>query len=313
MKWLPAWHTTSTTCSAYKVEIVKDSLSLVSQRWEDAAKSRGIDYSISTEFDPVPQVAGDETELREVFTNIFINAMDAMPGGGELRIHVGSSDGQVFAAVKDTGQGMTKEVQEKIFNPFFSTKGNAGNGLGMSVVYGIVSRHKGKIQVQSEVGKGSVITVILPADSNFSRQEATSTDAGPPSRQKARFLIIDDDDHIRSVLTRMLSSQGHEVLTASGARQGLRLFRDQLPDVVVTELGMTDSRGLDVASAVKSSDTKIPVILMTGGGTTLVEEEARKSGVDFIISKPFQFPEFERILNKILAPARIRKRSKWVG
>ena len=282
------------------VEIINDTLSLTRTRWEDAAQQQGVHYAVSTELEPVQQVAGEESELREVFTNIVLNALDAMPGGGPLHIHVGSRDDQVFASMTDTGYGMTKEVQEKIFDPFFTTKGKAGNGLGMSVTYGIISRHKGQIQVQSEIGKGSTITVIVPANADLSGQEAPSTDASPPPRKKGRFLIIDDEAQIRDMLAEMLSAQGHEVFTASGGQQGLQVFKDQLPDLVVTDLGMPGVSGLDVANAVKAANSRIPVILMTGWGMTLAEEEVRKNGVDFIISKPFQLPEMERILNQIL-------------
>ncbi len=284
------------------VEIINDTLSLTRTRWENAAQKQGVHYSVSTEFDPAEHVAGEESELREVFTNIVLNALDAMPGGGSLHIHVGSRDDQVFASITDTGYGMTKEVQEKIFDPFFTTKGKAGNGLGMSVTYGIIARHKGQIGVQSEIGKGSTITVIMPANADLSGQEAPSTGASPPPRKKGRFLIIDDEAQIRDMLAEMLSAQGHEVFTASGGQQGLQVFKDQLPDLVVTDLGMPGVSGLDVANAVKAANSRIPVILMTGWGMTLAEEEVRKNGVDFIISKPFQLPEMERILNQILVP-----------
>jgi two-component system OmpR family response regulator len=130
-------------------------------------------------------------------------------------------------------------------------------------------------------------------------------DAAASPETNARFLLIDDDDLIRSMLADMLRAQGHEVFTAAAGRQGLRVFKDRNPDLVVTDLTLPDLSGLEVASAVKAADAQVPVVLITGGGTNLIEQDIHKNGVDFILRKPFQLPEVEKILNEM-----VRNRSK---
>lgn len=280
------------------VQVIEDTLSMTRTRWEDSAHVNGIQYTITTEYDTVLPVAGESSELIEVFTNVIFNALDAMPSGGSIHVRAWTQDNRVFATVTDTGRGMTEEIRRRVFDPFFTTKGVKGNGLGMSVAYGIINRHKGEIEVESEVGKGTTVKISLPVNLNAARQSVE--EAVLPQKKTGRFLIVDDEDPIRDLLAEMLVEQGHEVLTASGGREGLEIFRTQTPDLVITDLGMPEVSGWDVATGVKALKPATIVILMTGWGITLDKDKAREKGVDVVLSKPFQISEVQKILNEML-------------
>jgi signal transduction histidine kinase len=280
------------------IQVIEDTLSMTRTRWEDSAHVSGIQYAITTQYEPIQPVAGDSSELREVFTNVIFNALDAMPNGGRIHIRVWSEDRQVLATVSDTGRGMTEEVRRKVFDPFFTTKGVKGNGLGMSVAYGIITRHKGEIEIDTEIGKGTTIRITLPVNLSANRQD---TPVPVMSRKKiGRFLIIDDEAPIRDLLAEMLAEQGHLVLTASGGKEGLEIFKSQTPDMVITDLGMPEVSGWDVANTVKEMSPATSVILMTGWGITLDRDKAKEKGVDVIVSKPFQISEMQKVLNEML-------------
>jgi len=279
-------------------QVIEDTLSLTRARWEDSAHVSGIQYSVTTQYEPILPVAGVSSELREVFTNIIFNALDAMPSGGKIHIHVGTDGNRVFAHVRDTGRGMTEEVRKRVFDPFFTTKGIKGNGLGMSVAYGIVTRHKGEIEVESQYGQGSTIKVTLPVNLEVPRQDP-AVDVSP-QKKVGRFLVIDDEAPIRELLAEMLIQQGHQVLTASGGKEGLEIFRDQVPELVITDLGMPEISGWDVATTVKAVNPSTSVILMTGWGITLDKDKARHRGVDVIVAKPFQIGEMQKVLNDVI-------------
>lgn len=280
------------------VQVIEDTLSMTRTRWETSAHVNGIQYTVTTQFDNVLPIAGESSELIEVLTNIIFNALDAMPSGGSLHIRAGTQDDRVFASVTDTGRGMTEEIRRRVFDPFFTTKGVKGNGLGMSVAYGIMSRHKGDIEIESEVGRGTTVRIFLPVNLHAVRQIAEV--AVKPQKRTGRFLIVDDEDPIRDLLAEMLVEQGHEVYTASGGREGLEIFKARMPDLVITDLGMPEVSGWDVATGVKALSPNASVIMMTGWGITLDKDRARERGVDVILSKPFQISEIQKVLNEIL-------------
>ena len=279
--------------------IVEEVIELTRSRWKDEAQAFGVAYDIRVETSPVPPVAGDPSELREALTNLLFNALDAMPQGGQVTFQIGGENGCVHCIVSDTGIGMTEEVRQRVFDPFFTTKGPRGTGLGLSVVYGIVARHKGNIEVETEVGKGSAFAIRLPIC--FKVPDATlSLPSAPPARS-ARILVIDDEPEIREVLSDLLTRQGHAVATSADGKSGVTRLQDRSFDLVITDLAMSGQTGWQVASSVKLSNPEVPVIMLTGYGDQIDPKEARARGVNFLLSKPFALEDISTVVAQALA------------
>ncbi|MEO1334058.1 MAG: ATP-binding protein [Myxococcota bacterium] len=244
----------------------------------------------------VPQVLGDAVELREALGNLINNALDAMPHGGRLTVRTGGDGGPWFE-VEDTGIGMAPETANRIFDPFFSTKGDQGSGLGLSVTYAIVQRHGGRFEVDSERNRGTRIRVYLedaqvsgdwPTAAASSDNESDTPDV---TRQGARVLLIEDDVAVRDVLADILRTGEHQVITAANGVEGLRRFAENEFDMVLTDLGMPEMDGWAVARAVKEQQPDMPVGLITGWGSELDDTDLTARGVDVLVSKPVRFSD----------------------
>lgn len=267
-------------------EIVENALEFTRTKWKDDAEPRGIKFNIQREFHPIPSTAGSASELREVFTNLIKNAIDAMPQGGAINIKTYQKDSHIAVQVKDTGVGLAPSIRERIFDPFFTTKGPQSSGLGMSVSYGIVHRHRGTIEVDSIQGKGTTFTVKIPISEKITGEEQVKPT--PERRGRARVLVIEDEDDVRSILSDILTDGGHEVETASDGAQGLELFSKKDFDLVFTDLGMPGMSGWQVAEKVKQINRNVPVALITGWNIEPKESEMTSNGVDLIVYKPFE-------------------------
>lgn len=276
-------------------QVVQEAIEITKPRWRDQAQQEGKLINIETEFAQIPPVSGNATELVDVVTNMISNAVDAMPNGGCLRFRLSSNNqNQVVLKVADNGQGMSPEIQHKIFFPFFTTKGVKSTGLGLSVVYGTISRHKGTITVESREGQGTTFTITLPV-CKLTEQERPQA-LCPPIGTTLRVLMIDDDENIREIFQDMLSLDGHNIRTAGGGVEALALFDREPFDVVITDLGMPGMSGWDIARAVKERNPCTPVILVTGWGAQVKEGEVKKRGVDLVITKPFQLEQIRQAL-----------------
>ena len=244
----------------------------------------------------VPQILGDAVELREAMTNLIHNAMDAMPHGGRLTVRTGTEGGPWFE-VEDSGIGMDQETVNRIFDPFFSTKGDQGSGLGLSVTYAIVQRHGGRFEVDSARNKGTRIRVYLEealasGDWPSVPDPATSpTEAPAVPRQGARLLLIEDDVAVRDVLADILRTGEHDVVAAADGREGLQHFAESEFDMVLTDLGMPEMDGWAVAQAIKAQRPEVPVGLITGWGSEIDDTDLQARGVDVLIAKPVRVSE----------------------
>ncbi len=279
--------------------IVREALELTRGRWKDEAQIRGVTYAVTTELAEVPPIAGEAAELREVFTNLLLNAVDAMPDGGRIHLAVRPVDGAVLATVRDTGPGMPPEVRERVFEPFFTTKGPRSTGLGLSVAYGIVQRHGGRIEVESVPGHGATFTLRLPAVEGIRRE---SVPAEPPVPAlaggfPARVLVIDDEPSVREVIVDILRSAGHIPLAAEDGPSGLALLeRVGTPDLALIDLGLPGMSGWEVAARLRQSRPHVPLVLVTGWGDRLDPAELERSGICQVIAKPFQTAQVLRVV-----------------
>jgi CheY-like chemotaxis protein/anti-sigma regulatory factor (Ser/Thr protein kinase) len=279
--------------------LARDAIDLTRPRWRDVAQSRGAAIEIVRQLQPVTPIAGRPAELREVLTNLIINAVDALPRGGTITISTydeQAADGSdtVVVEVADTGTGMTPEVRARIFDPFFTTKGEQGTGLGLAVSLGIVQSHGGQIEVESEIGRGTRFIIRLPvrAADQVARHRSPRTVAVTPGH----ILFVEGEAMIRDATVRLLSRWGHKVTPAAGGAEALQLFMPDLYDVVISDLGMPDMNGWELLAQIKQRDRRVPTVLITGWGRQVSDEEARARGVDFVIEKPFDQDDLRAVL-----------------
>src|SRR5216683_3069989 len=269
-------------------QLVQEVVELTRPRWQDEAQLRGSRIEIAVEAGVIGAAAGEPAPLREVLMNLLLNAADSISQAGKITLKTWTRDDRVYCSVADTGGGMPEEVRRRALEPFFTTKGPKATGLGLSVAYGTVQRYGGTLTVESTEGQGTTVEVSLPTASAAASIAGTPT--GPRSAPVVplRILVIDDELQVRATLAEMLEEQGHSVTQAPGGREGLSYLdaNPQLVDVVVTDLGMPDMNGWDVAKAIQSRWPQLPVGLITGWGETQITREER-SRVNFVITKPF--------------------------
>ncbi len=284
-------------------EVVREVIELTRPRWQDQAHVQGITIEVVPRLGEVPAVAGEASSLREVIMNLLLNALDALPRGGTVTITTRASDGGAACSVADDGVGMADDVRHRALEPFFTTKGPHNTGLGLSVAHGIVQRHRGELDVQSRVGEGTVVTLRLPRTDAAADEDQAPLAPPPPPPLSLRILLIEDEARVRATLADVFAALGHTVLQAGGGRAGLEVLeRGERVDVVITDLGMPEMNGWDVARAIKARWPDLPVGLVTGwalGGELSPEEVGR---VDFVIAKPYEI----EALQAALAPFRPR-------
>ena len=286
-------------------EIIKDVIDFTGTKWKDEAEAKGITISIKTSLAELPPVVGNASELREVFTNLVFNSIEAMPISGQIQIKTAVSGEMVSVSFSDSGEGMSEEVRSKVFDPFFSTKAHKGTGLGMSLSYNIVSKHRGEINVESTEGEGTTFTILLPIQSEAEKSETKeSATAIPAELETANILVVDDDENIRDVFFDFLTYHNHCISLASDGKEALALFKTGNYDAVITDLGMHGMSGLELASSIKDIDPKTPVILITGWNPEINDNSAKQRNVDFEMTKPF---DLNQVLDVIAKAMKLRK------
>jgi nitrogen-specific signal transduction histidine kinase len=281
--------------------LAQDAMTLTRPLWKDEAEARGVRVDVVTDLEEGPAVLGSATELREAVTNVILNAIDAMPQGGRLGLATRSRDGGVEVTVSDSGEGMSEETRRRIFEPFFSTRTPTRSGLGLSVVYGIVTRHRGRIEVISEVRQGTRVTIWLPAAAPAQEPARPAAEtAGDAGSRPASILVIDDESQLREMLVDALTQDGHRVESAADGLSGLARFQSGAFDIVVTDLSLPERSGLEVARAVKSLRPNTPVVLITGWGHLVDPGRLREHGVDLTLVKPFRLDRVLAVVNDAL-------------
>ena len=268
--------------------IIDDVVEFTRIKWEGEASRAGRKIRVHNEVASDAVVNGNAAELREVFTNVVLNAISAMPSGGLVHVEGGAISGErVRIAVRDSGVGMSESVREGIFEPFFTTKDRKGSGLGMSIVYGIVMRHGGTVSVDSRLGFGTTIVVDLPRASEVAIAPESAPTPSPAKGSGQRVLVVDDDEGIRLLLRELLRRGGYDVLEAASGLEALQVFDQAAIDLVITDLGMAPMTGTEMATMLKARNSSIPVILLTGWAMELDTDEAPQQYIDAVIGKPF--------------------------
>jgi signal transduction histidine kinase len=294
--------------------LVEQVVDMTRPRWRDIPQSNGLTIEVETDLAPdVPKLGGIESEVREAITNLVLNAVDAMPAGGKITVKTrairsdGSKNGNkhplsVTVDITDTGTGMDEDTRKRCLEPFFSTKGKRGTGLGLAMVYGVMERHEGDIQIQSEIGKGTTFRLVFPvrAQSHAMPEEKDSNGGIRPMQ----ILCIDDEAVLRELLKEMLERDGHDVVLTDNGKAGLEEFRIATErhrpfDVVITDLGMPHLDGRQVAKTIKHHSPRTPVVMLTGWGAFMKEDGTGPEDVDGILSKPPRSRELRDMLRRV--------------
>ncbi len=279
--------------------VIRNAVEMTKPKWKYEAETLGIAIDVEQILGDVPPTAGNPSELTQVISNLIFNAVEAMPRGGRITLS-SRADGDVIAVtVADTGSGMSKAVQAHIFDPFFTTK-ETGQGLGMSIVYGILARHGGEITVESGENLGTTFTVRIPVRAPLP-QIGESGAVGPAGKQlPARILIIDDDDLNLKMLNEALTARGHHVVAARTGNEAVEIFGRQPFGLVLTDLSMPGMSGWQVSREIKRINPRVPVILLSGWAIQQDEEKVRESGVDYVVSKPCSLKTLKEAVDEAL-------------
>ncbi len=281
--------------------LLEQVIELTQPRSAQRPQAHGVAIEVRKEFvAQVPPVMGVPGEIRDALMSLVFNAVDSMPQGGTLTLRFYGTHRHVTVEVADTGVGMSEEVRASCLDPFFTTKGMRGKGLGLATVYGMAERHRAVLEIDSEPGCGTVVRLVFPA-------AAAAEPAAPVVRQAAglRVLVVDDDPLLRQSMRAILERDGHRVHVAHGGRAAIDLFTAALQrgepfDTVITDLRMPGVDGRAVASAVKSLSADTPVILMTGWGEHLRDGGDLPPEVDQLLDKPANLAQLRGVLAELV-------------
>jgi PAS domain S-box-containing protein len=308
--------------------VLQQVIDLTHARWSDIPLERGILIRVQTEFAAhLPRLLGAENEIRDALTNLILNAVDAMPEGGTLTLRSNSLGttsapgadpalaARVLVEVCDTGIGMSEAVRNRCLEPFFTTKGERGTGLGLAMVYGMIQRHSAELEIESELGAGTTARMIFPVAATSA---AAVSVADVRLLRRLRILIVDDDPLLLRSLQDTLERDGHLIGVADGGQAGIDEFcaaeqRGTPFDVVVTDLGMPHIDGRTVATAIKSRAPTTPVILLTGWGYRLQDESDLPQHVDRVLSKPPNLYDLRAALSKLVGGRASASESREYG
>ncbi len=274
--------------------LIQECVSMTRPYWHNEPRRHGI--TISTEFDlnSVPAIAGSKVELREVFVNLIMNAVQAMPLGGTLRFGTHHSRRKgVVVTVADTGHGMTEQVKRRIFEPLFTTKGQQGTGIGLAISYSIIENHGATIDVDTVLGEGTRFALTFPPAGDEAQHPPPA--AEKPADKHRRILVVDDEPGIRNMLKNLMQLKGHRVDVASSGDEALHYLDTHTVDLVITDHGMAGMNGRQLARCIKNRLPELPVVMLTGD-TDIGEPDET---INAIVGKPFQLDDLQDMINKV--------------
>ena len=299
-------------------QIVGEVIELTRPRWRDLSQRQAVSIQVQRELEPqLPFLLSDPSDLREALINLIFNAVDALPQGGTITLVSRSvsrpvqgenpPERQLQIEVRDNGVGMDEKTRQHCLEPFFSTKAKrGGTGLGLAMVYGMMRRHDGNIEIDSAPGQGTCVRLTFPMRVKTSQTSTSTSVLRIGANRSLRILCIDDELQIQELLKHCLTTLDHQVTTASGGKQGVEMFRaamleKQPYEMVITDLGMPDIDGHQVARTIKAESPATPIIMMTGWGTMMKEEGETASEVDAVVGKPPRIQELNNLLLQLAA------------
>ena len=270
-------------------QIVEQVILFAQPKWKGQAQASGVTIQVKTDLQNVPEILANETAIREALANIIFNAIDAMPEGGTIRFVTYHSGDFVVLEISDTGVGMDEEVRKHCFEPFYSTKGKSGTGMGLSMVYGVIRRHEGTIDIESAPGAGTKFIIRLPQSKITHKKEEGKNGADEKAfkpERKLNVLAVDDEPGVLAILLEYLRGDGHMVETASSVVEGWSKFEQGNYDVVITDWAMPGLNGDELITRIKQKSPETAIILLSGFGELLETGGLKPQGVTFLMSKP---------------------------
>jgi len=278
-------------------QTIEQAVTFTRPRWEAESRGRGMPVEVMTDLGRIPSIAGNGAELREMLTNLIFNALDAMPQGGSINLRTRAVGERVELTITDTGTGMTEEVRRRCLEPFFTTKAPRGVGLGLAMVYGVVERHEGTLEVQSILGCGTTFILGFPAGP----EEAGAVEQPAPAVAARPLRILVDDQAMQSeLLAHALERDWHTVSVAANGREALELFERREFDLVITDKAMPEMNGDQLAVAVKSREPDIRVIMLTGFSAAEDVEDHMEEFIDRVLVKPVAFAELRQAIVAVM-------------
>jgi len=276
-------------------KVISEAVTATESRWRDPAQTLGRSISVEMALEKVPPVLGSEPDLREAIANLITNAVDAVPKGGTITIKSRSDGRNVEVEVIDNGTGMSPDVRQRCTEPFFTTKGKRGKGLGLCLVFGVIKRHEGVLGIESLPGKGTKMTILVPVcgESGIVRERPLIMPA-----RSLDVLVVDDEPAIRDVLTQYLSGDGHRVVSVPGGIEAVRTFQRQEFDLLVTDQSMPGMSGVQLAQLIRKMRSSQPIILLTGFS---FDDEHLPPEVDKLVLKPIIQDRLRAVLAEVVA------------
>lgn len=280
-------------------DVVASAVELTKPRWREEMSAEGVDIRIVMDFQSTPEIDGDACELREALTNLIFNATDAMPKGGVITFRLFQErNATVVLEVVDTGNGMDRETLSQCVEPFFTTKGVEGSGLGLAMVQGIVNRHGGSLTLESRVGSGTTVRMRFPIPASVPQ---TPPPQEPDRKTIAplRVLVIDDEERSRRLVSKLLKAEAHHVDVADGGELGIDLLTKKEFDLIITDRAMPMVRGDEVAHAAHTLCPDVAVIMLTGFGDIMMETGVFPVGVTRILTKPISPDDLKSAISEL--------------
>ncbi len=282
-------------------EVVDQVIEFVSPRIKECVERIGIPIEIRKKIEDVGKILISPEDLKEILANLIFNAIDAMPEGGVITISAKRESGRAIIEVEDTGLGIPEEQRDKIFDPFYTTKGVKSSGLGLFVTQGLLKQAGGRVWFESRVGKGTKFVIELPIfqSKNCDDKDKSSDSNSEVNLPRLRVLVVDDEFIIVELLTMLLEKMGHMAKGITDPGRVKRVIEQEDFDLVLTDLGMPGMSGFDVATMVKKKDPKVKVVLITGWGAEYEEKDLKDKGIDGLLSKPFKSKDLQDTIKRL--------------
>jgi PAS domain S-box-containing protein len=280
--------------------IVQEAISMTEPRWQHEGRAEGKSIDVKLQLKEVPEIKGNESELYEMLTNLIFNAVDAIEQSGKIVISTRNNEDEVRLTVRDTGCGMDAETRNNCLNPFYTSKGDAGTGLGLSVTQSIIQRHDGTLNIESAPGQGTTFDITFPAADEEVKKE-TGPEGGK-KMEKQEILVVEDDQSQRKLLGKMLQSQGHLVELAKNGKEGLQKFDNGWYSLVMTDRAMPEVNGDQLAQLIKERAPEKPVVMITGFGDMMDAADESPEGVDLLVSKPITMEKLKNAISRTKQP-----------